>query len=389
VDDRLPGDVERPDLLHADSWEMFFHHAPVGLALFDREKHYVKLNALMAQIGNADKRTHIGRTPAEIDPTIGKSLEAALDYVIASGCAIDNVEIAATRDGEERHWRCGCRPVKDSTGALLYIACSAQDITDLKEAEKETHIAQRKAAQEQKDEALIRLSSGIVHDFNNVLAVLESNLDFLKESYAKDDQCAELIGYMEEACAQAADILHRLLVAAQKQPLKPQRLDVERFLAGLRPAFEKSLGPSTRLSVQLGRPVWPIIADPGALESALIRIAGNARDAMPNGGEVAINIANAACNDIAPACGDEVEFGDYVAVTIADTGPGMAPDVYARAFDPFFTTKSGGRGTGLGLSMVRGFARQSRGYVKIETDAGHGTTVTLFLPRDPESAEAG
>jgi len=361
--------------------DVLLDYAPVGLALVDLKKRYVRLNVTMAQLGGRDRSVHLTRKPTEIDPATGAAMEAALDYVLATGRDIDNVEITSTRDDAVRHWRFGCRPVKTKGGTLTYLACAAQDITDTKEAEKETRTFQEHTAVAEKREALARLSGGIVHDFNNILAVFQTNLEFLREDLESGTPNPAPIAQMEEASAEAERLLSRLLAATQQQVLKPQALCVRDFLKDATPALEKTLEGSAQLALRIDQDLWPTVADPDGLESVLVQLISNARDAMP-GGKIEIGVHNAVLDEIESQNSADIEPGDYVAVTVSDSGGGMSPEIAARAFDPFFTTKSGGRGKGLGLSMVWGFARQSHGCVKIETRPDSGTSVTLFLPRN-------
>ncbi len=236
--------------------------------------------------------------------------------------------------------------------------------------------------QAQKMEALGQLTGGIAHDFNNLLAGISGSLELMSARLASG-RAADASRYIETAqgaARRAAALTHRLLAFSRRQTLNPVVADVGALCRDMEDLLRRSIGPSIEMSVDVACDAWPIMIDDHQLENALLNLVINARDAMPGGGRLAIRIANrrldegrAEALDVAP--------GDFVVLSIADTGVGMTPDVIARAFDPFFTTKPTGQGTGLGLSMVYGFVRQSGGQVTIASSAGAGTTVEVHLPR--------
>jgi signal transduction histidine kinase len=243
---------------------------------------------------------------------------------------------------------------------------------------RELESAQANLVQAQKMEAVGQLTGGIAHDFNNMLAVIVGNLDIARRRLAegRTDLRRQIDNAMDGA-QRAAALTQRLLVFARRQPLEPAVTDVNRLLAELSDLLARTIGEKVRIATTYGDDVWRICVDRAQLESAVINLAINARDAMPRGGTLWIETRNV---DVAEGEGD-LGPGRYVAVVVADTGTGMAPDVAARAIEPFFTTKEVGRGTGLGLSQVYGFIRQSGGHVEIESEPGEGTVVRLYLPR--------
>jgi len=241
--------------------------------------------------------------------------------------------------------------------------------------------------QSQKMEAVGQLTGGLAHDFNNLLQGVTGSLEMMRIRAAQG-RTAEFDRYIETAMGsanRATALTHRLLAFSRRQTLDPKPTDMNHLVSGLEDLFRRTVGPGIRLETSLASEPWPILCDPNQLESALLNLVINARDAMPDGGHLLIETANTVLRDRRGAPRDwppqDVPPGDYVALSVADTGSGMAPDVIARAFDPFFTTKPTGQGTGLGLSMIYGFVVQSGGHVRLRSEVGQGTTVTIYLPR--------
>ena len=232
--------------------------------------------------------------------------------------------------------------------------------------------------QAQKMEAIGQLTGGVAHDFNNLLTVITGNLEMLERRLPRPED-GELVSEAREAAEMGAQLAARLLAFGRRQPLDPRPVDINALVGGMADLLRRSLGETVRIETRLARGLPAVSADPGQFENALLNLAINARDAMPKGGSlrVATSLAEDAPSD-APA--GELEAGPYVAVEVADEGTGMPPEVRRRAFEPFFTTKETGRGSGLGLSTVYGFVKQSGGHVQLESEVGSGTTVRLFLP---------
>jgi CheY-like chemotaxis protein len=229
-------------------------------------------------------------------------------------------------------------------------------------------------------EAAGQLTGGVAHDFNNLLTVILGNLELLAPKLA-DALSQSLAGEAREAAEMGARLTDRLLTFARRQRLETQSINLNEFVLGLTELLRRTIGTPIDLSTALAPDLWPTVADPGQVESAVVNLVINARDAMPNGGRLVIETFNAALDagDVASVPG--MAAGDYVVLSVADTGHGMAPEVRARAFEPFFTTKPAGKGSGLGLATIYGFARQSGGNVTVYSEPGNGTTVNLYLPR--------
>ncbi|MGE4063039.1 MAG: ATP-binding protein [Rhodospirillaceae bacterium] len=247
--------------------------------------------------------------------------------------------------------------------------------------------------QSQKMEAVGQLTGGIAHDFNNMLAVIIGALELLKRRSARGEtNVGELADAALDGAQRAAALTQRLLAFSRQQALRPEPIDVNKLVAGLSELLRRTLGENIRIETVLGAGVWRTSVDPHQLENALLNLAVNSRDAMPNGGRLTIETANSHLDE-RYAQEAEVAPGQYVLVAVTDTGTGMRPEVAAKAFDPFFTTKGVGKGTGLGLSQVYGFVRQSGGHVKIYSEVGQGTIIKIYLPRfvgelsTPEAAD--
>jgi PAS domain S-box-containing protein len=235
--------------------------------------------------------------------------------------------------------------------------------------------------QGQKMEATGQLTGGMAHDFNNILQVVRANLDLLKDDVGADPQILARLKSATAAAERGARLTQQLLAFARRQPLAPQPTNVGRLLSDLADLLRHSLGERLAIELAVADDSWNARVDPGQLENAILNLAINARDAMPDGGRVRLEVSNAILDRRYAMLHPDVTPGAYVLVDVSDTGTGMPPEVAAQAFDPFFTTKSDGKGTGLGLSMVYGFVRQSNGHIRIDSAIGQGTSVKLYLPR--------
>ena len=235
--------------------------------------------------------------------------------------------------------------------------------------------------QAQKMEAVGQLTGGVAHDFNNILTVIIGMTELLSDELAGNAELKPIVDAVDEAASRGAQLTQRMLAFARKQPLQSRTLDLNDVVARSVKLLARVLGEHITVKTSLAEDLWKALADPSQLEDTILNLAVNARDAMPKGGQLLIETANAVLDEQYAAHNLEVTAGDYVAVSITDSGSGMPPEVLERVFEPFFTTKAAGQGTGLGLSMVYGFVKQSRGHVKIYSEVGHGTRVTLYLPR--------
>jgi len=271
-------------------------------------------------------------------------------------------------------------PRFDLDGELVGYIGVLFDITDLR-------TAQEQLQQAQKMESIGRLTGGIAHDFNNLLTVIEGSAEILAEDGAGSDHQQKLAGMIVTAARRGAELTRSMLAFARRQPLEPKVIDLNQVIAGMEAMLQRILGEDIDIRFLKGEGLWPAVVDAGQLETALLNLAVNARDAMPAGGSLTIETANATLDEDYAQQNVEVRPGEYVMVAVSDSGTGMTPEVLERAFDPYFTTKPVGKGTGLGLSMVFGFVKQSGGHIKAYSEVGHGTTVRLYLPRSAQSQE--
>jgi PAS domain S-box-containing protein len=263
------------------------------------------------------------------------------------------------------------------------IYATARDISEEKLAEEALRRTEEALRQAQKMEAVGQLTGGIAHDFNNLLQGIIGSLDRVQARLA-EGRLSETQRYISGAMTsanRAAALTHRLLAFSRRQPLDPKLVKANPLIVSIEDLLRRTLGEKIELRLELAADLWPTICDQNQLENSILNLSINARDAMPDGGKLTIETGNADLLDSYKASSHGVAPGQYICVAVTDTGIGMTPDVIARAFDPFFTTKPTGQGTGLGLSMIYGFARQSDGYAKITSETGRGTTVRLYLPR--------
>ncbi len=248
----------------------------------------------------------------------------------------------------------------------------------------------RKLRQSQKMEAVGQLTGGVAHDFNNLLTVILGNAETLVDELSRQPELRRLAEIIMTASLRGADLTRSLLAFARRQPLAPQSIDVNRLIFRMENMLRRTLGETVEWRFLPGADVRPAMVDPAQLESAILNMALNARDAMPGGGKLTVETANVILDRSYAERNEEVRAGEYVMIAVGDSGCGMTADVVARAFEPFFTTKEVGKGTGLGLSMVYGFVKQSDGHIRIYSEPGHGTIVRLYLPRaDASPGETG
>ena len=281
-----------------------------------------------------------------------------------------------TRGGESRMLTWNAVPDGDD----FFIV--SRDVT-------EQHQAEEALRQSQKMEAVGQLTGGLAHDFNNLLTGISGSLDLLQKRVAQG-RLGDLDRYLiaaQGASKRAAALTHRLLAFSRRQTLDPKPTDVTRLIGGMADLIGRTVGPGISVEAVNVAGLWTALVDPNQLENALLNLAINARDAMPDGGRLTIETGNR-WMDARAARERDLPPGQYLSISVSDTGTGMPPDVIARAFDPFFTTKPLGAGTGLGLSMIYGFARQSGGAVRIYSEVGQGTTVCIYLPRHYGSEDA-
>ena len=351
---------------------------------------------------------YVGKTDIEFldDKAQAARVMATDRRIMESGVAEQVEEEVRLANGVAATWLSTKAPLFNDAGDIIGLVGSAIDVTTRKNAESEVRelnrtleqrvaeaIAQREEVQEalrqsQKMEAVGQLTGGLAHDFNNLLTGIMGNLELLQARIARGriEDLDRFILAAQGAGRRAASLTQRLLAFSRRQTLDPKPADINRLIAGLEDMLRRSVGPANTIEVVGAAGLWTANIDAGQLENALLNLCINARDAMPHGGRITVETANKWLDDRAAKERDLVP-GQYLSVCLTDTGIGMSSQIIDRAFEPFFTTKPIGQGTGLGLSMVYGFARQSGGQVRIYSELGSGTTICIYLPRHHGDAE--
>jgi PAS domain S-box-containing protein len=276
--------------------------------------------------------------------------------------------------GGQHHVSVNGRPIFAADGRFMGYRGTATDLT-------KQHEAEERLRQSQKMDAIGQLTGGVAHDFNNVLTVISGTIDILQEGMADRPQLVAVAQLIEDAAMRGAEITSQLLTFARRQPLEPREIDVNGMVNDTAKLLKPTLGEHIEIERVLAAYAWSALADPSQLSAAIINLAVNARDAMPGGGKLTFRTANVMLDDVDASDDGKVKTGEFVMIAVTDTGQGIPADIRDRVFEPFFTTKGIGLGTGLGLSMVYGFAKQSDGTVEIDSEEGRGTTIKLYLPR--------
>jgi PAS domain S-box-containing protein len=367
--------------------QTFFEHSSECHAVIVEESdglfRYAEVNPATLRLYGKTREEVIGRT---IQQVLGAERASEIGAHLAA-CLQAGAPHRYERSQGDKVIEAIVTPAPRETGALRGVIVSAYDVTERRRLEQQLH-------QSQKMDAVGQLTGGVAHDFNNLLTLVIGGLDIVGRQMTNlPDPLA--LTRMErgrdmamQGARRAASLTTRLLAFSRQQPLTPQALDANKLVAEVCELLRRTLGETIVLGTMLADGLWRTYADPNQLENALLNLALNARDAMPDGGKLIIETANAALDKAyISSLGDSIEPGEFVLIAVTDTGAGMDKTTQERAFDPFFTTKEVGKGTGLGLSQVYGFARQSAGHVKIYSEIGEGTTVKIYLPRSVSQTE--
>jgi signal transduction histidine kinase/ActR/RegA family two-component response regulator len=274
--------------------------------------------------------------------------------------------------------------IEDDDGKLIGFAKVTRDISEKKAAQDQLRAVQDQLAASQKLEAVGQLSGGIAHDFNNLLMIVIGNLETAERhvrQLAASSNLARALAHAKRGAQRAAALTSRLLAFSRRQPLNPKPINLNNFLSGLQEFLQRTLGERIEVQTVGSAGLWTVEVDTNHLESCIVNLAINARDAMPGGGKLTVEAVNVSSDEDYFRFNPELAPGQYVVICVTDTGTGMSPETLSHAFEPFFTTKEPGQGTGLGLSQVYGFVKQSGGHVKIYSEVGQGTTIKIYLPR--------
>ena len=352
---------------------------PDAIFVKDLEGRYVLVNDAAARFLGKSPVDIIGKDDFELYPEEDARRFVEADRQVLSTGLPQAFEGTATGESGTQAYLVTKGVYRDKDGKTLGLFGISHDITELRIANENLKHAQEALFKSQKMEAVGQLTGGIAHDFNNILAIILGNAELLKIYLGEDPRTNELIDSVLRATLHGKDLTGQLLAFSRKRMLNPQPVDVNALVAEIVRLMGRTLGATIRVTTDTSAKGGVALVDPTALEAAVVNVALNARDAMTAGGTLKIRTSIV---DVTapPATDDDLDRGSYLVLAIEDTGCGMPPDVVARVFEPFFTTKSGGRGSGLGLSMVYGFAKQSGGTVTIDSEPGRGTTVRMFLP---------
>jgi PAS domain S-box-containing protein len=353
---------------------------PDAIFVKDLNGCYVLVNAAAARFLGKAPEEIVGKHDLELYPEeTARGFIEADNKVLETGEAHSFEGVATGEGGTTQAYLVTKGVYRDRDGRIIGLFGISHDVTELRQARETLEQTREALFRSQKMEAVGQLTGGIAHDFNNILAIILGNVELLRAYLPKDKYADEIIDAVLRATMHGRDLTGHLLAFSRRRLLNPQPVDVNALVGGIVKLLGRTLGTAIVLNTETCADPCVAFVDPGALEAAVLNIALNARDAMPNGGTLTIRTSSTTIGAGA-AAGDDLKPGAYVALALQDTGTGMTPDVVARVFEPFFTTKSGGRGTGLGLSMVYGFAKQSNGTVTIESQPGRGTTVRMLLP---------
>jgi PAS domain S-box-containing protein len=352
---------------------------PDAIFVKDLEGRYILVNDAFARFIGKSTAEIVGRNDFELYPEKdARSFVEADREVLATGKPMA-FEGVATGQAGERTYLVTKGVYRDKDGQILGVYGISHDITELQQAHETLEQTREALFRSQKMEAVGQLTGGIAHDFNNILAIILGNVELLRLHFPKDSHAGEIIDAVTRATLHGKDLTGHLLAFAGRRLLHPQAVDVNTQVASLVRLLGRTLGANIRLTTETSRGAGTAFADPAALEAALLNVALNSRDAMPKGGALTVRTSTIEITTL-PTTDEDLKPGSYALIEIEDTGVGMPPEVVARVFEPFFTTKTSGRGTGLGLSMVYGFARQSGGTVTIDSAVGRGTTLRMYLP---------
>jgi PAS domain S-box-containing protein len=352
---------------------------PDAIFVKDLEGRYVVVNEAFARFINKSPAGIVGRNDFELYPEEdARQFIEADRQVLATGLA-QAFEGVATGEAGPQTYLVTKGVYRDNDGKILGVYGISHDITELKLAQETLEQTREALFRSQKMEAVGQLTGGIAHDFNNILAIILGNVELLQAYLPHDPYTDEIIDTVLRATLHGKDLTGHLLAFSRRRLLNPQAVDVNALVAGIVRLLGRTLGATIRITTVASNEIGVALVDAAALEAAVLNVALNARDAMPDGGALTIRTSNVTVTET-PMTDEDLKPGSYALLALEDTGCGMSPEVAARVFEPFFTTKTGGRGTGLGLSMVYGFARQSGGTVTIDSEPGRGTTVRIFLP---------
>lgn len=365
-------------------WRKTFDSTSDGICVLDKEGTILQCNAAANLI--------LGGSQV---PLAGLSCSQVLCAAPEAGKDCPFEEARRTLKRSRRLLRLGenwvqatIEPSLDSAGKLAGAVCALSDVTGLINSQEELRRSREKLAHSEKLKAVGQLAGGIAHDFNNLLQAIMGYGKFLADAIPAGSPMRDDTEEMLNAARRAADLTRHLLAFSRQQPLHPKAIDLNEVAGGLSKLLKRVIPESVQIQIVPAAGLWHALADPGQMEQVLLNLAVNARDAMPEGGRLTIRLENKILDGTAVRADSNVPPGEYVALSVEDTGTGISPDVLPRIFEPFFTTKDQGKGTGLGLASVFGIIRQSGGYIEVKSEMGKGTVFSVYLPRTMKSPGA-
>ena len=372
--------AERQVLATRDFYELTLDAMPTMVMYANTERDVTYVNKAVEEVTGLTRVSCIGQSLADIfSPQERVVLNEHIDAALRG--EVRTFKHSTSHNGRVRDWQNHFVPEFDhAEGAARTVRgffSISYDLTEIKRLEG-------RLLQAQKMEAIGQLTGGIAHDFNNLLGVVLGNLQLLERSLDQDVALSRKVHTAMRAAMRGADLTRRLLALARREILDPNVVDLNRQLTGLADLMQRTLGESIEVRMVQAHDLWRTRVDAGQFENAILNLAINARDAMDNGGRLTVRTQNVLLDATFTSTYPQLEPGEYVSVSVADNGVGIEPDVLSRVFEPFFTTKESGKGSGLGLAMVRGFAEQASGVATIASQVGRGTTVQLLLPRSRE-----
>ena len=349
--------------------------SPASVVITDPKGDIAYVNPKFSEVTGYSQEEVIGKNPRVLKSGDAPPEHYKKLWTTILGGHVWNGEFHNRKKNGDLFWElASIAPVKDETGNIINFVAVKEDITERRAVEEQLR-------QSQKMQAIGQLTGGIAHDFNNLLTIIVGNLQLLGESLGDNATQQRFIADAVWAARRGGELTHRLLAFARLQPLRPTVLNLTDVIRGLTELLRRTLGAAIQIEEDLAPDIENVQVDVGELERALVNLAINARDAMPDGGTLTLQTRNAVLDDDYVEQHPEVTAGRYVMLAVSDTGAGMPPAVLSRIFEPFFTTKKIGQGSGLGLSMVYGFTKQSGGYVAVFSEVGRGTTFKLFFPQ--------
>jgi PAS domain S-box-containing protein len=346
--------------------------APVGVAVFDHSLRILKVNAALTALTGLRADERGDRSVMGMDPAMRAHIEPLLREVVMTGTPIINERVSMRQANAARHWLTSVFPVRDHDGTISGAGLVVLDTTSHQELEE-------RYLQSQKMDAVGRLAGGVAHDFNNLLTLILSYTSLALDGVDPESELAAELREILDAGDRAASLTRQLLAFSRRQVMQSQRISLNEIASNMERMLQRLIGEDISLELRLAEDLWTVRVDPGQMEQVLLNLAINARDAMPGGGQLRIETQNRwITSELSAEMG--ASAGEYVALTVEDTGVGMTWEVQRHLFEPFFTTKEAGKGTGLGLATVYGIVKQSAGDIHVQSAPGEGTRFTIYLP---------